>query len=183
MFNSSLRLLGAATMLVLMVACSPSLDWREMSAADGSVRVAFPAKPRSETRPLPVEGRELPFTLTAATVKGAVFAVGYLDLPANVADDTEKREAYRRALEDSLTRNLQAGDVHREQVPVRRVAGSSTLQADELELHGEPAGEPAWLLARILLVNDRLIEVAAVGTESALSNETARTFVDSLRVY
>lgn len=182
MCNFSPRALLAIVIVTAFTACSPALDWREMPAADGTVRVAFPARPKSETRPLSIAGEPVPFTLTAATVKGAVFAVGYLDLPASLVDDEEKRQQYKQALEDSLARNLQAEDIQRRAVSVRHAHGQKEVAADELELHGEPADTPTWMLARVLLVENRLIEVAAVGPEKALTPDAARTFVDSLRV-
>lgn len=181
MFNFSLRSLLVATLALLLLACSPELDWREMPAADGSVRVAFPARPDSETRPLPVAGEALPFTLTTARAAGAVFAVGYLDLPPAVAGDDSQRAHFQGVLEESLTHNLQADEIVRRTVEVRHIDGRTTRTADELELHGKPGGEPTWMLARVLLLGNRLVEVAVVGPET-LSAETARTFVDSLRV-
>jgi len=184
MCNSSVRTLAAAFLLAALTACSPRLDWREMPAADGAVQVAFPARPHSETRELPVAGQPVPFTLTAAAAADAVFAVGYMDLPADVAADPAQREQYVAAMEDSLARNLQADQTQRRAVQVRHVRNPSQppLPADELELHGTPNGESAWMLARILLVENRLIEVAAVGRTESLTPDAARMFVDSLRV-
>ncbi len=182
MSHFSLRALVIAAIAMSFTACSPALDWREMTAADGAVRVAFPARPHSQTRSLPVAGVPVPFTLTAATVDGAVFAVGHLDLPEGIASDETQRRQYKQVLEDSLTRNLQAGEAQRRAIQVRYVHGTRTQEGDELELHGEPAGKPAWLLARVLVVGNRLIEVAAVGPQDTLTPDAARTFVDSLRV-
>lgn len=182
MFNSSLRAFGAAILLTLLTACTPEHNWREMPAADGAVRVAFPSRPHSETRDLPLAGESVPFTLTAAMVGNTVFAVGHLDLPATTADTTLEQARYKQVLEDSLARNLQASQVERRSVQVRGVAGNRLHAADEIEVRGEPGGKPAWLLARIVLVGNRLIEVAAVGPTDELTNQTARTFVDSLRL-
>jgi len=177
------RRVVAILALVVLAACSPRLDWRELSAADGMVRVAFPAKAHSQTRPLDVGGEELPFTLTAATVGRAVFAVGYMDLPPTAQDETT-RQRYIQALEDSLAQNLAAERIERRSVEIRHVRGGDAPAAPghELELHGTPNEQPAWMLARILLLGDRLIEVAAVGPEADLEREAAQTFVESLRV-
>ena len=163
-------------------ACTPALNWREMPAADGVVIVAFPARPQTETRTLPVAGSSAPFTLTTAQVDGAIFAVGHIVLPAAI--DAADRDRYRAALEDGLARNLQATERTRRDVQIR-AAGHGTrspVPAHELEFSGSPNGEPAWLLARVVLVGDRLIEVAALGPRRALSEETARTFIDSVRM-
>lgn len=182
MCNSSLRAFGAAILLTLLAACTPEHNWREMPAAEGSVRVAFPSRPQSETRELPLAGETVPFTLMASVVGNTVFAVGHLDLPPGVADTELEQTRYKQVLEDSLTRNLQASGMERRNVQVRAAAGKRLHAADEIEVHGEPGGKPAWLLARIVLVGNRLIEVAAVGPTDELTTQTARTFVDSLRL-
>lgn len=182
MFNSSLRALGAAILLTLLAACTPEHNWREMPAADGAVRVAFPSRPQSETRDLPLGGESVPFTLTASVVGNTVFAVGHLDLPPGTADTAAEQARYKQVLEDSLARNLQASGMERRNVQVRGVAGNRLHAADEIEVRGEPGGKPAWLLARIVMVGNRLIEVAAIGPAEELTTQTARTFVDSLRL-
>lgn len=182
MCNSSLRAFGAAILLALLAACTPEHNWREMPAADGAVRVAFPSRPHAETRELPIAGESVPFTLMASVVGNTVFAVGHLDLPPHVAGTTAEQAKYRQVLEDSLARNLQAKDMERRTVQVRQAAGNRTREADEIEVHGEPGGKPAWLLARIVTVENRLIEVAAVGPTAELTEQTARTFMDSLRL-
>lgn len=173
----------AIVALIALAACSPRLDWRELSAADGMVRVAFPAKTHSQTRPLDIGGEEIPFTLTAAAVGHAVFAVGYVDLPPAAKDDAA-RQRYVQALEDSLVQNLTAERIERRTIEIRHARGNdaSTTIGHELELHGTPNEHSVWMLARVLLVGNRLIEVAAVGPEKDLAQEAAQTFVNSLRI-
>lgn len=131
-----------------------------------------------------VAGYELPFTMSATQAGGAVFAVGYMDLPPETLQDRELAAEIIKAVGYSLARNLQGEPVTRGQVEVRYAhdPGRTPLTAEEFEVHGNPAGEPMWLLGRVLVVGNRLIEVAALGPESALSREAARTFLNSMRV-
>lgn len=178
------RALAASVFLAagLLGACTPTFNWREMPAADGVVVVAFPARPQTETRTLPVAGGSAAFTLTAAEVDGAIFAVGHIVLPPAI--DAADRDRYRAALEDSLARNLNATERTRRDVQIRAAGHGNrpALPAHELEYAGSPGGEPAWLLARVVLVGNRLIEVAAIGPRRALSEDTARIFIDSVRM-
>lgn len=184
MCNLLRNLFAALACLLVLGACSPKLDWRELSAADGVVRVAYPAKANSQTRPLAIAGRELPFTLTAAAVGRAVFAVGHVDLPPEVAQDETTRALYVQALEESLAQNIGADAIERRNIEIRHVRGAAGpgVAGHEIELHGTPNEQPSWILARILMVGNRLIEVAAVGPEAELPADVARSFVDSLRV-
>lgn len=167
--------------LFWLAGCSPTHDWRELSAADGAIRVAFPAKPVSETRPLPVGERMLPFTLMAAEADGAVFAVGHLEVPA--MGEGPSSDEIGAALADSLVRRFPEAHVRREPVTIRHSrAGRSSLPG--LELQAENPDDPAAprLLARVLYRDGRWIQVVALGTPQHLSWETARWFVESIRL-
>lgn len=185
MCNALRHIAIALSCLFVFGACSPQLDWRELSAADGVIRVAYPAKARSETRPLIIAGQELPFTLSAAAVGRAVFAVGHVDLPPEVVADDSQRARYVRAMEESLAKNISAEAIERRDVEILNVRGAAgrSVPAHEIELHGLPNEQPAWILARILLVGNRLIEVAAVGPQDELSADVAHSFVNSVRVH
>src|SRR5690606_5785252 len=129
------RAFGAAILLTVLTACTPEHNWREMPAADGAVRVAFPSRPQSEARKLPLAGESVPFTLTASVVGKSVFAVGHLDLPVGAADTAADQNRYKQLLEDSLARNLQTSDLERRNVQVRQIAGNRLHPADEIEVH------------------------------------------------
>ncbi len=183
----ALQYVGRALMactLVVLGACTPEYNWRELTVAGGSLRVAFPGKLSSETRTLDVGGDRLPFTMSATQVGGAVFAVGHVDLPGDVARDPQRIGDIVRAVESSLARNLHGKPVVRGPVEVRYAhePARRPLLAEEFEVYGTPAGEPMWLMGRVLVVGDRLIDVVALGPEKRLSRDVALTFLNSVRI-
>ncbi|MGE4335538.1 MAG: hypothetical protein AB7E55_06145 [Pigmentiphaga sp.] len=168
-------------LLLWLSGCTPAHDWRELSAANGAIRVAFPAKPTSETRPLPVGERILPFTLMAAEADGAVFAVGHLDVPA--LEDGPSSDEIGAALADSLVRLFPDEHVRQEPVVIRHSrAGRSSLPG--LELQAENPDDPAAprLLARVFRQDGRWIQIVALGTPQHLPWDAARWFVESARL-
>ena len=77
LFRFIFKKAGAVAGLALLVAaCSPSYNWREVDVADGHVRAAFPDRVMTDTRDLKLDTHTLSFTLASATVGEAVFAVG-----------------------------------------------------------------------------------------------------------
>ncbi|GAA5232827.1 hypothetical protein GCM10025795_11300 [Verticiella sediminum] len=176
------RLAWLALAALALAACTPTYNWREMPVADGALRVAFPGKPDTQTRELPLGEHPMTFQLTAAEAGGAVYAVGHGRMPAGMAPD--QRAALREALEQSLSANLQAARTERRTAVVRHAAGAARpgLTVDEIEIQGEAGEQAVWLLAQVFVLGDRLVEVAAIGPQAKLSRETARTFLDSLRL-
>ncbi|SAI70421.1 Uncharacterised protein [Bordetella ansorpii] len=171
MLKNALPLLAAAS---LLAACSPEHNWRELDVADGRVRAAFPARVQTETRELALGGKTLRFSLTAAEVNQAVYAVGYAPLPASVAGDAAASQALAGALVQSLYANLGAD-------------APDTLPAmgQDIEVHGQAAnaGARSWMLARVWVANGMLIEAVAAGAENKLAPERAREFMNGVRVH
>jgi len=170
-----------AFLLFCLMGCTPSHDWRELATAGGSLRVAFPAKPMSDTRPLPVGERMMPFTLMAAEADGAVFAVGHLDVPAMA--DGPSTDEIGAALADSLVRRFPGEHVRREPVMIRHArAGQNAAPAIELMAENPDDPKAPRLLARVLHRDGRWIQIVALGDPQHLPWDTARWFVESARL-
>lgn len=153
---------------MLLVACSPRFDWREMPNAEGRYVASFPARPRTLSRALPLAGQARRLTLTSAQVGDALFAVGYVDAPGAAP-------AVRDALRQAMLANLKAKEMRSDRVSVGSVV------ADEVEARGRLGESDAWMLARYALVGERVYEVLALGPTKALPREAAETFMASFR--
>lgn len=173
MLKNSVRAAAAAAVL-LLAACSPEYNWRELDVADGRVRAAFPARVQTETRELALGGQSLQFSLTAAQVNRAVYAVGYAPLPPGVAGDAAASQDLARALVQSLHANLG-----------RDAPEAMPSYGHDIEVHGEAVngGPPSWLLARVWVADGMLIEAVAAGAEDRLDGDKAREFIDGVRVH
>ncbi|WP_076518620.1 MULTISPECIES: hypothetical protein [unclassified Achromobacter] len=154
---------------LVLAACSPSYNWREMDVADGHVRAAFPARVSTETRELRLDTHTLPFTLASATVGEAVFAVGSAPLPPEIAASPAARQALGVALMRSLYANMQAP-------PPKEWPAFG----QDIEVHGKAVGKPGWLHAKVWVTDTMLIEAVAAGTEESLPAERAREFLRSV---
>lgn len=160
----------AAALAIVLAACTPEYDWRELPVAEGRARAAFPARVQTEQRPVTLDGRQLPFTLTTAAVGEALFAVGHAPLPADVRGRVADEARLARALTRTLYANL--GRQPPEDLPP---------PGKEIRVEAEIDGEPALLMARVMVQGDMLIEAVAMGPSRSLPIERAQDFVRSLR--
>lgn len=163
------RLLAAAAILPLLVACSPEYNWRELTLADGLVRAAFPARVQTESRPVRLGDISTEFTVTAASVNNATFAVGHARLPADVARDPAHRSRLAQVLLASAYANLGA-------VPPADVRPS----AEAVVVRGEGARKGTWSLVKVWPTADGLVQAIAMGSDSDLPMAIAQEFVDQV---
>ncbi len=168
---------------LLLAACSPKYDWRELPAAGDAIRVTYPARPAEEVRDLQVEGMPLRMTMKAAEVDRAMFAVMHADLPPEAVATDDARDRTMAAFEAVLQKNLRGEVVDRQPVALRQLPSDTRAlsHAVELTVRGEVGGQPSWLLARVYLLDRRVIEVVAIGPNDRLPEAAARDFVQSVR--
>jgi hypothetical protein len=73
--------------LLVLAACSPALDWRELRPEGSGVVLLLPCKPNLQQRKLMLAGTAVTLTLAACSAAGATWALAYADVgePARVA--------------------------------------------------------------------------------------------------
>jgi hypothetical protein len=66
-------------LLLVLAACTPSLNWREVNVA--SMQVYLPCKPDAGTRPVTLAGYTLELSMRGCQAQDALFAASYLAVP------------------------------------------------------------------------------------------------------
>ena len=170
-------------LLAMLAACSPKYNWREMPAADGAIRVTFPARPKPDQRDVDIAGHTLPLAFDIAPVETSIFAVGRVTLPEAILADPAELAKGADAFERVLLANLRGTLTYRKEITLRQAPADTRKlgRAVELEVHGMVANTPSWLLGRVYLLGNQLIEVVALGREDELDRDSAQTFVQSVR--
>lgn len=153
---------------LLLVACSPKLDWREVRGSGAPFVVLLPAKPASYTRAVNLDGLQVSMTMTAAEVDKVVFAVGTAELP----DAAEAPKALN-AMKTALVRNI-GGTIKQEKTSQDGAAATIDIEAS--------GTESRVLLARFLAKDKRVYQLVMLGKEGALSREAADTFFSSFKL-
>ena len=79
--------LAAALAALGLLACTPSLNWRQVSLAPSSAIALLPCKPDRTTRSVPLGGVPTDLTVAGCDTGGATFALMAATLPAGRAAD------------------------------------------------------------------------------------------------
>src|SRR5258706_10434748 len=89
-----------------LVACTPTLNWREIQPEGSELFAMFPCKPERFARGVPLAGDKVEMRMSSCVVDGVTFAVAYAKVPdpAKVAAAlTELREAAARNIGGATT--------------------------------------------------------------------------------
>lgn len=171
---SSLLTAACIAGALLLAACSPKFDWREVRGANAPFAVMLPAKPASHTRDIDLDGIKVAMTMTATEVDGVTFAVGSVELP-----DAPQAQKAALAMRTALTRNI--GGTARHQ----KTTLLGNIPVFEIEAIGPPAAgtnRPRLLLARFLAHGNRAYQLVVVGDEDAVARDTADVFFSSFKL-
>lgn len=166
--------LAGAACTLLLAACSPQYDWREVRGTGAAFTIVLPGKPASHTRTINLDGLPVTMTMTGAEVDHVSFAVGTAELP-----EVAQVEKAIGAMKAALVRNI-GGTLNQE----KAVAASGT-PAIEIEASGPPAahtgGRPRMLLARFLARDRRVYQLVVIGADKPGVREAADTFFTSFK--
>lgn len=164
----------AAAAAMLLSACSPKFDWREVQGADASYTVLLPAKPASATREINLGGVRASMTMTGAEVDGATFAVGMATLP-----DAQQALTVLPVMRDTMVNNIR-GTV-RPQPPTAKPRPAAGDLSMDVEAAGSAGGQPRVLYGRFVASGRHVYQAIAVGPERSLPSEAVETFLDSFK--
>ncbi len=170
-FRSSWACAGAASVLL---ACSPTLDWRELRAEGTDVQVLLPCKATVQSRTVPLAGTPVRWALHACSAGGQTWALAFAD----VADPARVGAALRE-LGATAAANINAarGGAQAVQVP------GATPQADSGRQHlvGRlPDGQVVQEQIVVFAHGTRVFQATVVGSQ--LPDEAVEMFFGSLRV-
>ena len=73
---------SVAACVLLLAACAPAMDWREVVLPDAGLAASFPCKPHANTASVPLGGADVPLTMHTCKAADATFAVGHARLQA-----------------------------------------------------------------------------------------------------
>ena len=180
-FRLTLRTrIAAASVLTMLAACTPALDWREIHGSAAPFAVLLPAKPATMARKIDLGGTPLMMTMTAAEVDGVTFAVGSVELP-----DAAKAQLAVKAMKTALISNIHGTVLHEKATDSTSNKGGAiqTNSSIDLEAVGTPAnGRPRLLVARFVAHNQYAYQVLVTGSQKAVSRDQVDTFMTSFKV-
>jgi hypothetical protein len=175
------RLLFTAIAMML-AACSPQFDWREIRSDAAPYVVAMPAKPSTFSRKIDLDGIDTVMTMTAAETGGVTFAVGTAELP-----DATHAQISLAAMKTAMVNNIN-GNIRQEKVltmPQTQSAASGTLAVTEIEATGTASAatsnQPRVLFARFVAKDKRVYQLVVTGPEKTVTRDIVATYFSSFR--
>ncbi len=156
--------IALAALALTAAACSPELDWREVRSDEGAFVAVLPGKPSFEERELS-DRPGVVMHLWSARAGGALYGVGYANVP-------EAGPALVASTRDALAANIAGRIVADREIAVGRALGR--------EFKAE--GAAATLIARVLVADGKLYQVALIARKESLDATGADTFFTSFRV-
>ncbi|MBN4664622.1 hypothetical protein HUS70_01170 [Pandoraea nosoerga] len=167
-------LLFAATLV--LAACSPRYDWREVHDKDGAYAVTYPAKPTQEARDVKFASGPLPMRMQAARVDAALFAVGVVTLPH---DDATLRQTVLDELRLGLLANVSDAAAAPAQVMVRQAGDAPAVPGLAVSAHGTVSDKTErYVAARFVGRGNHVYQVVVLATQAPPKDQVDQ-FLDS----
>jgi hypothetical protein len=159
---------------VLLWACAPALDWREVRPAGGGIELLMPCKPDSHARQVRLGPDTLRLELHACSAAGTTWALAFGDVgdPARVGPALLELQA-------SAARNLSAGEPV--QLPLKAEGATPNPASRRVQFQGHmPDGRAVTEQVAVFAKGTRVYQAVALG--AALDAEAVDGFFASLRL-
>lgn len=169
---------GAPTLVLFcaaLAACTPELDWRELSVPEGRFAVLLPGKAQRDARALDTPAGALTMTLHSYNHKRGSMGVAYTDYPA-AALAADQGRAQVDAARDALLRNIGAGAYSEEPIAIAGLPGRQVFAA------GRAGAQDALLKARFVVAGSRLYQIAYVGARDGVAMADIDLFLTSFKL-
>ena len=164
---------GACAAAVLLAACSPALDWRDVRPAGSHVTLLMPCKPVVQERRLPLAGASVSLTLQACKAGDQTWGIAHAD----VADPARVGAALVE-LRTSAAANI--ASLAAEVLPLQVPGATPQAASERVRLDGRlPDGRPVQMQLAVFAQGTRVFQATALGER--LPVEAAETFFGSIR--
>lgn len=167
-------LLLVALLAACAAACSPTLDWREVSPPGGGFAVLLPGKPRHEARTIVLDGAEVTMRMVSVHADGLAFGAGYADFPPGADAAALARRV--TATRDALIANIGGRLTAQSEIALEGHRGT------DFRARGRVRDAEYFVAGRVYAVGDRLYQIAVIGRADAAAWADAELFLGSFRL-
>ncbi len=159
--------------MLLLVACAPVHDWRELRSADGTVQLLFPCRPQLHERRVALAGSTVKMSLLSCERGGQTWGLASTDLgdPTRLAPTLDE-------LAVSAGANLAAAP---RDTPLHVPGATPHPGSRRVAIDGRrPDGQPAQMQLALFTHGTKVYQASVLGLR--LPTEPVDTFFGSLRV-
>ncbi len=169
------RFLALLLLTVILSACTPKFDWREVRNAEVPLSILMPAKPSSYTREMQLDGIKVALQMTAADAGQVSFALAYAKLDhLDTANLEANQEKVLNALKTGMLKNIHASQFE---------VADARHPKNTLVAMGQSAnGQAIKLVARFFRHGPWVFQILVMGNEKAMSPEVLDMYFGSLKL-
>ena len=172
----TLRVLLALALCFFAAACGES-EWRPMEIPEGGFRVLMRGQPHVAKQDVETPAGRMAAHLYSSDRPTSYYAVGYSDYPLAFAV-TENPDAIFKGVRDTWLRRVAGRAVG----PDRKLTLSGKHPGLEFTAEGNAKGSPAYVQARLFLVDQRLYQVIALGLKNQVPQGEVNRFLQSFQL-
>lgn len=163
---------GAAALL--LAACTPEFDWREVRPEGVDLVAMFPCRPGRLERDVELAGRPVRLALLSCRAGDALFAMAHADI-----GDADRIAPALDELRASVVRNIDGTETERRPYLVRGMTPSA--QAVQAQVRGRrPDGSAVEGEVAVFSIGPRVVQLQVLA--SRLDAEAARAFLTGLQI-
>lgn len=171
--NLVLRAFACATALPLLVACTPSFDWRSVPVPGTQLVTELPCRPARFQRDVTVAGVPLQLFMLSCQVEGVTYGVATAEV-----GDPARVDGVLHALRDSAATSIRSSEGHPGALNMQGVTPFSGNAS--VHMQGQrPDGESVHEAMRVFARGTRVFQASAVG--AVLPDAAVQPFEDGLR--
>jgi hypothetical protein len=159
---------------VLLLACAPALDWREVRPAASGIALWFPCRPDSHARQVQLGPDSVRMELHACTAAGTTWALAFADMgdPARVGPALLE-------LHSAAVKNIAAPE--QKSLAFKLEGATPNPASRRVQLQGRmPDGRAVTEQVAVFARGTRVLQLIALGVK--LDTEAADSFFGSVRV-
>ena len=163
-----------APLLILLQACSPSLNWREVRLGGGELKAVLPCKPDQAQRRQSLAGYEIELAMLGCEAGGALYAISVAELgtPAQA-------QQVQAQWQTNLLATLQAQGASRQAYAIR--GANAQPEALQLQASGRAADGRALTVQAVWFMRGTRLYHAAVYAER-LTAEMSEPFFSGMEL-
>jgi len=165
--------------IILLVACSPKLDWRIVQSPQERYTALFPGKPDKLERRIPYEEQELQQTLEAVKIDDDIYSISSIQVPVIQAAATEKIIAQLK--NNLVERAKSSGGTVLEESAIYQASNRQKLPATDYFITFMANGKEQqqmrvrWITRQVMNGNSYIYQVSVL--RSKVSTEDAKALL------
>ncbi|MDQ7968970.1 MAG: hypothetical protein REI95_04940 [Oxalicibacterium faecigallinarum] len=180
MIASILRKLTLPFWLVLLTACSPAFDWREVRNEEFGYLIMMPARPTTVTRDINLDGAIIRMSMTATEVDKLTFAVGSATIPA-----PNNPQTALESMKTALIRNIRGTIIEESTFTMPHTINGQKRLLAVLYVHAKGTAidnQPRTLQARFVAQGNRVYQIVMTGPEEKMTRDVSDIYFSSLQL-